>query len=298
MGEGQPTTARQITGDDIIAEVLRNAEQGVFKIRYTGLLPSIYHVYLHPSDYDTIRPVLTALAAETRAALIERIEQLNRETKPNAIARKLGFDSGKHVEYKILDPDWTVEFHPDTEDKLGRGDLEIYSELASAKRPDFGEGSMTRHVTKRLASGERSSERLPTSEATALAQPRAGSPVFAYIRYEDAEGPQVFSVAKNQVVIGRGGKSFWVDLKLNSPPDISREHCRIRRDPGTGRFFLKDVSQFGTTIDGKRVPASLQSQDGQDRDQNIEAPLPSRAVIGLADSVFLQFEIANEGTVL
>src|SRR6478672_8544955 len=108
MGEGQPLTVRQISGDDIIAEVLRNAEQGVFKIRYTALLPSIYHVYLHPSDYDTIKPVLSA-----RAALIERIDQLNRETKPNAIARTLGFDSGKRMEFKILDPDWTVEFHAD-----------------------------------------------------------------------------------------------------------------------------------------------------------------------------------------
>ena len=35
---------------------------------------------------------------------------------------------------------------------------------------------------------------------------------------------------------------------------------------------------------------------GQDRDKNIEAPIPSRAVIGLADSVFLNFEAANEGT--
>lgn len=298
MGEVQPTTARQLTGDDIIAEVLRNAEQGVFKIRYTALLPSIYHIYLHPSDYDMIKPVLTALAAETRSALIERVEELNRQTKPNAIARTLGFDSGKQVEFKILDPDWTVEFHPDAEDRLGRGDLEIYSELASAERPDFGEGAMTRHVTKRLASGERSSERIPASEVTAPAQPRAGSAVFAYIRYEDAEGPHVFPVAKNQVVIGRGGKSFWVDLKLTAPPDISREHCRIRRDPETGRFFLKDVSQFGTTIDGKRVQASLQSKDGEDRDQNIESPIPPRAVIGLADSVFLQFEVASEGTVL
>jgi hypothetical protein len=298
MGEAEHPSARQITGDDIIAEVLRNAEQGVFKIRYTALLPSIYHVYLHPSDYDTIKPVLNALAAETRAALIERIEELNRETKPNAIARTLGFDAGKRVEYKILDPDWTVEFHADAEDKLGRGDLEIYSELASAERPDFGEGAMTRHVTKRLASGERSSERVATSEVTALAQPRAGAPVYAYLRYEDGEGPHLFPVVKNQVVIGRGGKSFWVDLKITSPPDISREHCRIRRDPATGRFFLKDVSQFGTTIDGKRIQASLQSSDGQDRDQNIEAPLPARAVIGLADSVYLQFEIANEGSVL
>src|SRR5688572_16498475 len=230
MGETQPAATRQITGDDIIAEVLRNAVQGVFKIRYTALLTSIYRIYVHPSDYDTINPVLIALAAETRAALIEQLDQLNREAKPSAIATKLGFDSGKSVEYKILDPDWTIEFHPDAEDRLQRGDLEIYSELASAERPDFGEGAMTRHVTKRLASGATSSAAVPASEATAPAQPRTGSPAFAYIRYEDATGPQVFPVTKNQIVIGRGGKSFWVDLKLSGPSDISREHCRIRRD--------------------------------------------------------------------
>jgi hypothetical protein len=285
MGEGQPTAIRQITGDDVIAEILRNAEQGVFKIRYTVLLPSIYHVYLHPSDYDAIKPVLSALTAEARAALIERVEQLNRDAKPSAIARTLGFDSGKTVEYKILDPDWTIEFHPDAEEKLGRGDIEIYSELASAERPDFGEGAMTRHVTKRLSSGERTSTSVPASEATAPARQRTDSAVFAYLRYEDADGPHEFAVNKNQVVIGRGGKSFWVDLKIPAPPDISREHCRIRRDPATGRFFLTDVSQFGTTVDGKPAPS------GQ-----VEMPLPKRAVVGLADQVFLTFEAANEGS--
>src|SRR5436190_12074845 len=105
MAEGQPTTTRQLTGDDIIAEILRNAEQGVFKIRYTALLPSIYHVYLHPADFDAIRAVVPALTAEARSALIERLDQLNRSAKPSGIARTLGFDSGKHIEYKILDLD-------------------------------------------------------------------------------------------------------------------------------------------------------------------------------------------------
>ena len=295
MAEGQPTISRQITGDDIIAEILRNAEQGIFKIRYTALMPSIYNVYLHASDYDTIKPVLPALTAEARAALIERLEQLNRTARPSAIARTLGFDSGKHVEFKILDPDWTIEFHPDIEERLAKGDIEIYSELASAQRPEFGEGAMTRHVTKRLASGATSSERAPASEVTVRAPVRGPSPAYAFIRYEDSEGSHEFAVTKNQVVIGRGGKSFWVDLKLVAPPDISREHCRIRRDAATGKFFLKDLSQFGTTIDGKRVPGSLDTQDGQDRDRNIETAIPPRAVIGLADTIFLNFEVADEG---
>ena len=112
-------TTRQITGDDIIAEILRNAEQGVFKIRYTALLPSIYHVYLHPSDYDTISPVMLTLAAETRAALIERLDELNRAAKPSSAS--LGPSASIRANTsntRFVDPDWTIEFHPDAEEQL------------------------------------------------------------------------------------------------------------------------------------------------------------------------------------
>ena len=61
-------------------------------------------------------------------------------------------------------------------------------------------------------------------------------------------GPKTFEVTKNQMVIGRGGRSYWVDLKLETLPDVSREHCRIRRDAETGRFTIEDVSQFGTAV--------------------------------------------------
>ena len=63
---------------------------------------------------------------------------------------------------------------------------------------------------------------------------------FAYISYVDQHGPQKFEVTKNQIVIGRGGSSYWVDLKLETVPDVSREHCRIRRDTETGRFTIED----------------------------------------------------------
>ena len=54
MAEVQPNVGRQITGDDIISEILRNCEAGAFKIRYSTVLPCIFHVYLHPADYDAI----------------------------------------------------------------------------------------------------------------------------------------------------------------------------------------------------------------------------------------------------
>jgi len=42
MADEQPSSTKQITGDDIIGEILRNAEQGIFKIRHTALIPAIY----------------------------------------------------------------------------------------------------------------------------------------------------------------------------------------------------------------------------------------------------------------
>ncbi|HYP14430.1 MAG TPA: hypothetical protein VEQ63_10950, partial [Bryobacteraceae bacterium] len=168
MADEQLTSERQITGDDIIAELLRNCNAGAFKIRYTTILPCLYNVYLHQSDYDLIRPVLPALIAEARSALIDRLDELARKSRPSAIARTLGFAPERQTEYKILDPDWTIEFHPDAEDKLKRGDIEIYSELASAQRPEF-DGAMTRHVTKRRGDGQISSVRLPADVSPAVA---------------------------------------------------------------------------------------------------------------------------------
>jgi hypothetical protein len=285
MADEQPNATRQITGDDIISEILSNCEAGAFKVRFTTILPSIYHVYLHPADYDMIRPVVPAVTAEARSALIDRLEELTAASEPSAIARTLGFDSGKRTEYKILDPDWTIEFHPDAEDRLGRAEIEIYSELASSARPEF-EGAMTRHVTRRRGNGQSTSSQL-TAPASATA---AAGQAHAFIRFEEGGIGRTYPVTKNQVVIGRGGKSFWVDIKLTAPPDVSREHCRIRRDESTGHFFIKDVSQYGTSVDGSRIPTSVEDRNGDQHDRNVEVPLPARCRITLADVFHLEFE--------
>jgi hypothetical protein len=132
---------------------------------------------------------------------------------------------------------------------------------------------------------------LPAEEATAPpdTETAPAAPTWGWLRYDDGGVPRVFSIVKPQTVIGRGGKTFWVDVKLNAPPDVSREHCRIRRDAATGRFFLKDVSQFGTSIDGVRVPSSLNGG----RDANVEVEIPARATITLADVFSLEFEVSE-----
>jgi hypothetical protein len=292
MAEQQRTGGGQITGDEVIREILRNLDSGLFKIRYTTLAPSIFHVYLHPSDYDLLRPVATPVIQEAKRALRDKLDELNRAEQGSALARRLGISGGSEMEYKILASDWSIEFFADHEGKLAPGEIEINSQLAAAPPVEYGDGALTRNITKRDAEGQLTSR----LSAGATASPKETTEqIFAYLRFENGGQPQVYPMTKNQVVIGRGGKSFWVDVKLDAPPDVSREHCRLRRDPATGKFFLKDVSQFGTTVNGDRVPSSLEKKDGEDRDRNVEVPLSGRARIGLADVVTLEFEAAESG---
>ena len=113
---------------------------------------------------------------------------------------------------------------------------------------------------------------------------------YATIEYEDQSGRQTYRMAKNQIVIGRGGRDYWTDLKLNTLPDISREHVRLRRDTETGEFFIKDLSRLGTSVNGKAIPTSVEFADGEKRDKNLEVKLPAQARIGLAEVVFLEFK--------
>src|SRR5260370_12757160 len=97
-------------------------------------------------------------------------------------------------------------------------------------------------------------------------------------------------MTKDEIVVGRGGRDYWTDINLETLPDVSREHFRLRRDPASGEFFLKDLSRLGTTINGEAVPSSVEhTAAGEKRDRNQEAPLPPQSRIGLAGVVFLEF---------
>jgi predicted component of type VI protein secretion system len=192
---------------------------------------------------------------------------------------------------------WTVEIYPDLDDKLQPGEIEVYSDLGAPEKPEYGAGSMTRRIIAKSADPDpvpETDEAFDSAPTVATLAPHPASlsvkeetlpqddgtkpRAFAYIRYADQEGPKVVEVTKNQIIIGRGGRSYWVDLKLETLPDVSREHCRIRRDAETGRFTIEDLSQFGTAVNGTPVG------------RNASAELPGRSTISLAGVIDLQWE--------
>lgn len=280
----QASSARPITGDEIISELIRNVEAGAFKVRYTALVPCIFNVYLQAGDYDQVRPIAEFVRAEAKQALAEHLAALNKGPGLPSLVKWLGIGSDRQLQYKILESDWSIEFHRDEEERLRLGDIEVYSELGAGERAELGAGAKTTFITRRPAEDRQGA---PVEEG--------GRPALAYLRYKTAAGiAATFPITRDLTVIGRGGKAFWVDLKVDGPADVSREHCRIRRDPATGRFSIKDLSQYGATVNGQPIPSSLErNQTGEKVDRNLEAPLPDRASIGLAGVFFMDFEAAR-----
>jgi hypothetical protein len=277
------------TGRDIILEIARNMREGLEPLHYSTLPPSVYHVYLHPDDLERLRGILPRLVEEARRALDGELESLNRASLPERM--KLARRSLPKVE--APQGGWQIQILENTDDDVASGDIVIYSELGLPVRQEFGSGSTTKRIATRRLSGETTT----TISTTATAGSSASSNPVAYavIEYQDNGGRQTYRMTKDQIVVGRGGNDYWTDVKLNTLPDVSREHFRLRRDPATGKFFLKDLSRLGTTINGELVPSSVEMVEGARRDLDVEAPVPETARIGLAGVLFLEFRSLFHG---
>jgi len=283
----RPAAASPATAREIILEIVRNMREGLEPLHYSTLPPAIFHVYLHPDDMDRLRGILPRVLDEAQRALDAELESLNRAS----IAEKLKLARRNLPKISPPDGGWQIHIVENTDDDCAPGDIVISSELALPAKDEFGSGSMTKRIATRRLGGVESTRQ--SYEPAAPAPAPAGA--LAVIEYEDNTGHKTFYMTKDEIVVGRGGRDYWTDIKLDTLPDVSREHFRLRRDPATGQFFLKDLSRLGTTIDGAPAPSSLQFDGAEKRDLNREAPVPPTARIGLAGVVFLDFRSTSNG---
>ena len=259
------------TARDIIQEILRNMREGLEPLHYSTLPPAVYHIYLHPADMERLRAIVPRILIEARRALDGELETLNKAS----VAERLRISKREGPKVSPPEGGWQIRVLENTDDDVEPGDIVIHSELAMPTKDEFGTGSMTKRIaTRRLAGNETASQSYDPPANTATQDAAA----YAVIEYQDTTGRKTFRMTKDQIVAGRGGRDYWTDLRLETFPDVSREHFRLRRDPATGQFFLKDLSRLGTTINGETAPA------------RVETPLPAEAKIGLAGVVFLDFK--------
>ena len=291
----RPAAPTSATARDVILEIVRNMKEGLEPLHYSVLPPAVYHVYLHPDDMERLRAIVPRIVEEARRALDAEVEALN---GPSIVER---LKLARRAAPKVAAPDggWQIRILENTDDEVAAGDILIYSELALPVKAELGAGSMTRRIATRKLGATQVTTTPPAEargvEGTALEVPAPDDGAFAVIEYADNSGRKTFRMTKNEIVVGRGGRDYWTDIKLDTLPDVSREHFRLRRDAASGGFFLKDLSRLGTTIDGQAAPSSIDFSDGGKRDRNVEAPVPPHARIGLAGVVFLDFRSMQHG---
>lgn len=274
----------RITPEDIITLLLEEMEAGIAPSLYTNLVPSVFDIYLQADDLDRLRPLERRMREEAIRALGARITELNKGG--TRLKLPLGRDRAPKKQYEALG-EWVLEFRENTDEDAAKDALVIVSNFPRESDSAERAGTLTERITRRDAGGAVSTT--ATQRSTSLDTRRAAGILHANITFEDETGAHTYQMTRDAIKIGRGAIDRWVDLKLGSQKDISREHLMIRRDPASGKFFIKDLSSLGTTVNGKRIPPSIEKVQGEDVDRNVEVPLPDKARIGLAGVLSLEF---------
>ena len=266
----------------------------MYQLPFTTLPPTIFHVYLHASDYERIEGIVPRIVAELQKALTEEVRKINegRARAAGMLARLIEQEEAPPIEPPAAG--WEVYIHPDRNDGLKPGDLGLESLLPLPAPLEFGGPPTTRIVRSVVTNTGRSSTTIE------VPQPAAGAPTAAdhatveraSLQYEDEQGSHVFSMRKDTLSIGRGGSSVWVDVQVVTSPKVSREHFRLRRDGDS--FFIQDLSTWGTSVDGQPIPPAVAGLDGILR-PGPEQPLASPARIQMADALVIRFEAAPPG---
>src|SRR5262249_17103446 len=269
-------TQERAAARDVILAVAFNMRSSLEPLVTKTLAPSLYQVYLHAEDYERLRTIFGEIEGEAKALLDRELARMNRDATP-VVGRLLR--KGKEAAPRFVSAEgrWLVRFQ---EDPAARGAVRGLSELPPHPAAGYGAGT----PTQRIPTPRRLGRTIDRSDRSA--DPAAA---FARIAYKDDSGAKEFWVTKDEVVIGREAPDVWVDLRLETSLDVSREHARLRRVDG-GAFRIKDLSKLGTTVNGKVLPPSLEGAGDAERDLDRWVDLPDRSRIGLAGIVFLDFE--------
>jgi hypothetical protein len=259
----------------------------LYPLPYSTLAPSVYHVYLHPDDFAVVEDVAPRIVAQVQRALTAEVEKMNREFERSArrmLARFLERETLAPIE--IPPSGWNVHIRADQNGELKRGFLGIVATLSVPASAEYG-GTPTTRIVKSVVGG---GERHATTELRQATAPpwTHDSRERARLTYKDDQGTHIFSMRKDVLSVGRGGSSAWVDVQVITSSKVSREHFRLRRD-ARGRFFIQDVSMWGTTVNGEALPPAVKTPDGV-AGPGPERELPSSARIGMADVLVIQFE--------
>ena len=266
----------------------------MYHLPFTTLPPTIYHVYLHPNDFERIEGIVPRIVSELQKALTEEVRKMNegRVRAGGMLSRLIERPEASPIE--LPPAGWDVHLHADRNDELKPGDLGIESMLPLPAPVEFGGPPTTRIVRSVVTGTGRSSTTIEVQQPAPLARVAGdlNTAERASLRYDDEQGAHVFSMRKDTLSVGRGGSSVWVDIQVVTSPRVSREHFRIRRLP-SAEFLIQDFSTWGTSVNGDPLPAAAPAPDGVLR-PGAERPLAPSSRIELAGVLVIHFEAGQD----
>jgi hypothetical protein len=219
-------TDKLATGKEIILEIVRAMRGNLEPLLFSTVAPTRFYVYLHPTDYQRLEGILPLLQDQARRALDEEVRTWNDKARPSRLPLKWLSGETPAPPIEPLQEPWEIRFEADADGEMQPGDVAIASELTLPKVPEF-DGTRTRRITT-LRQGENTSTREQTVSTSTGGVPGSATPagsagtVYATLTYEDRRGRQQVPVTKNELVIGRGGVGYWVDVKIDTSTDVSR----------------------------------------------------------------------------
>ena len=281
-------TGKAPSGRMIWKAVREELVLNLYPLPFSTIAPTIYHVYLHPDDYAAVEGVAARIVEQIRQALTTEVERINRGmTRPGRALVARIFDRERLPPIELPPAGWEVHLRADPNGELANGQLGIVSTLAMPAPVEYGGTPTTRIVRSVVGASGRTASVKDVPVSSRATDARVGRD-RARLSYQDDQGSHAFVMRKDTLSIGRGGSAAWVDVQVVTNSRVSREHVRLRVDP-EGRFFVQDVSLWGTTVDGVPIPAAVKGAEGVAQ-PGAEHPLPIRARIGLADAVTIEFE--------
>jgi hypothetical protein len=270
-------TGRRMLPRKISSAVLANLQESLVPLVYTTIAPSFYLVYLHPDDFSALEGIVPVLRQEISRALAEATESIAHPPWWAGVLRPVR-ESLPPIDSTVPA---AIEILPDPDGEVPPGEVAVHSELRVAPRDFAGPPTVRVTATTTVCA---------TAEHRDVSVAAATDGVSAWLRLEDLEGARRHGIVDNPTLIGRGGLGCYVHVRVRTDGQVSKEHCRIRRDESTGAFFIKDLSRNGTSVNGEPVPKGVEFLAAGKRElDGGEVPLPDGARIGLADVLFLDF---------
>jgi hypothetical protein len=301
----------------IISSVVTEMIESAQDLGEIVIIPNTYDVYIHTEDFKDLRHFLNVLREEIIKQLDREVQKRSKSNSAevnkfvSVLNKLLGFSafaSGK--EYQRVQEHWDINFQECNgkiriEDKvfeLRKGEVCTIRSFSSldGQNLDSQFGTLVTvyqnddSVKKSLIKPDEVSD-LKTNRMSVVSG-STNTSYFALLKYKhkDIDEFQTYYMVKDRIIVGRQTDDEQVDLSLvNVSERVSPKHLEISIDRGSGKFFLKNMGIFGTTVNGVKIPDSRSKADVGAEGMNNKFEVPDKCRISLAGGeVIIDFSIA------